>query len=248
MPLSGQNRPPPVVGYTTKDTTQGKFYVLGAGFEGVTGSMDINDLLTGFEGTDYDEDGNFVNTASQVQIPDGAGFIAYYFLNNAWDAANNKEVKGWADALGDVAHIDITPGVAFWAKSVKADSSLTVSGAVPEENSSTVSCPVGFAIRANIFPVSTKLNTKGISSEDIVGVDYDESGNFTQTASQIQVYDGTGFIPYYYLNNAWDAANNKEVAGWADALGDYAADVDINVGEGFWTKGVSGAFTLKFQK
>ena len=48
--------------------------------------MDINDLLTGFEGTDYDDDRNFVNTAAQVQIPDGAGFIAYYYLNNAWDA------------------------------------------------------------------------------------------------------------------------------------------------------------------
>lgn len=41
--------------------------------------MDINDLLTGFEGTDYDDDRNFVNTAAQVQIPDGAGFIAYYY-------------------------------------------------------------------------------------------------------------------------------------------------------------------------
>ena len=89
--------------------------------------MDINDLLTGFEGTDYDDDRNFVNTAAQVQIPDGAGFIAYYYLNNAWDATNKKEVAGWADALGDYARDgNIKVGEGFWTKGVSKAFTLTL--------------------------------------------------------------------------------------------------------------------------
>ena len=81
----------------------------------------------------------------------------------------------------------------------------------------------------------------------VVGVDFDEEGAFRNTAAQIQVPAAVGYDTYYYLNNAWSTETGTEVAGWADAAGDLASGV-IPAAQGFWTKGVSGAFNLKFIK
>lgn len=91
------------------------------------------------------------------------------------------------------------------------------------------------------------MHVNGLVS-GLAGVDYDDGGTWLTTAPQIQVPNTAGgYTLYYYLNNAWDTVNNKEVAGWADDVGNLVSGV-IPAAQGFWTKGVSASFTLRFTK
>ena len=236
-----------IVGYTSKEAPQGKFIILGVQFEGVAGGVKINDLISGVVGVDFDEEGAFRNTAAQIQVPAAVGYDTYYYLNNAWSTETETEVAGWADAAGDLTDAELMPGVAIWCKSVGGDADASVAGAVPAEDEATIACPTVFALRANVFPMDIVLNSGKMSSVDVKGVDFDEEGSFRDTATQIQVPATVGYDTYYYLNNAWSTETGTEVAGWADAAGDLASGV-IPAAQGFWTKGVSGAFNLKFIK
>jgi len=242
------------VGYTSKEAAQGKFLIIGAQFEGVAdGNMKINDLVSGVQGVDYDNENAFQTTAAQIQIPITGGYDIYYYLNDGWyqDAQGNDAYKaGWCDQYGVLVDDEFTPGVAAWFKSVPGDGTATVSGAVSEESAKTVDCPAGFALRANTFPITVTLNTAAMTSEDIVGVDYDSGNVFQSTAPQIQIPIPGGYEIYYYLNDGWyqDAQGNDAYkAGWCDQYGVLSSDT-ISAGQGFWTKGVTGTFTLKFTK
>lgn len=244
--------PASVVGYTAKEAEQGKFLIIGAQFEGVTdGTMKINGLVTGVEGVDYDDDEVFRTTAAQIQVPVPGGYTIYYYLNDGYDLVKDDgtTAPGWCDGAGNLIEAEFTPGVAAWFKSVPADGSATIAGAVANERYKTVDCPVGFALRANTFPVTTTLNTTGMTSEDIVGVDYDDDEAFRNTASQIQVPVTGGYTIYYYLNDGYDLEKDDGTTapGWCDGAGNLVSTA-IPAGQGFWTKGVTGAFTLKFTK
>ena len=88
-----------------------------------------------------------------------------------------------------------------------------------------------------------------MTSSDIVGVDYDESETFKDTAPQIQIPSEAGYDVYYYLNDGWYMDGEKEAykPGWCDSYG-VLVDAEIPVMQGIWTKGVTGAFTLTFTK
>ena len=242
-----------IVGYTQKDAAQGKFLIIGAGFEAVKGGMAINDIVSGVEGVDYGDGIEFVNLAAQIQVPNGVGYNTYYYLNDGWfdDGTEEGDVKpGWCDGVGNIVDDEITPGIAAWFKSVPRDGSATVSGAVPSEATIDVDCPTGFALRANAFPCNVSLNSDKITSANIVGVDYGDGIEFVNTAVQIQVPNGVGYDTYYYLNDGWfdDGTEEGDVKpGWCDGVGNIV-DASIPAGQGFWTKGVAGAFTLTFTK
>ena len=241
-----------VVGYTAKEAAQGKFLIIGAQFEDVqSGKMPINGLITGVEGVDFDDAYVFQTTAAQIQIPVEGGYNIYYYLNDGYDLVKDDGTTGagWCDADGNLTTDEITPGVAMWFKSVPAAGSATVSGAVSELSESTVDCPQNFALRAQIFPINTALNGGGMTSANIVGVDFDDAYAFQQTAPQIQVPIEGGYNIYYYLNDGYDLVKDDGTtgAGWCDADGNLTTDT-IAAGQGFWTKGVTGAFTLKFTK
>ena len=155
-----------VVGYTQKDAAQGKFLIIGAGFEAVKGGTAINDIVSGVEGVDYGDGIEFVNLAAQIQIPAAVGYDTYYYLNDGWfdDGTEEGGIKaGWCDGDGNLVDAEITPGVAAWFKSVPGDASATIAGAVPADASKEVACPTGFALRANTFPVTVTLNSDKIS-------------------------------------------------------------------------------------
>ena len=84
----------------------------------------------------------------------------------------------------------------------------------------------------------------------VQGVDYDEDSLFVTTAAQIQIPSATGgYKTYYYLNDGYDTVKDDgtTAAGWCDSDGNLVSTT-IPAGQGFWTKGVSGKFTLKFSK
>ena len=242
-----------IVGYTTKSAAQGKFIIMGAQFEGVAGGTKINDLVSGVTGVDWDADDLFTATAAQIQVPAAAGYTTYYYLNDGWydDGSELGAYKpGWCNSSGSIVDDELTPGIAVWFKNVQGDANATVSGAVPNTDSADVSCPIAFALRANVYPIEVALNSDKISSADIVGVDWDADDAFTATAAQIQVPAAAGYTTYYYLNDGWYDDGSESGAykpGWCNSSGSIVSDV-IPAAQGFWTKGVSGVFTLTFKK
>ena len=262
------------VGYMSKDLSKGVFTILGVQFESVEGDMDINKLITGLTGVDYDEDGDFTKTAPHIQVPNaGGGYDLYYYLNDGYyiNEKGEEDYKpGWCDSLGTIAGNTeagalvsgvLTPGVAIWTKSIGLDEPVTQAGQVTNTDELGVECPTVFALRAHMLPIGFNLNDETkVAFEGLKGADYDENGDFTKTAPHIQVPNaGGGYDLYYYLNDGYYINEKGEEAykpGWCDSLGTIAGDTEagalvsgnILAGQGFWTKGVSGTFTIKFKK
>ena len=84
----------------------------------------------------------------------------------------------------------------------------------------------------------------------LTGVDYDDANIWQTTAAQIQVPSANGYTTYRYLNDGYYEDENGAEAyapGWCDGFGNLVSEV-IPAAQGFWTKGVQGAFTLTFTK
>lgn len=260
------------VGYQTKDCEKGKFYILGFQFEGTDGSMDINKLLSGFAGVDYDEDGAFTKTAPQIQIPNGVGYDVYYYLNDGYyiDEEGNDQTKaGWCDEVGTIAGneaagalvgADLTPGVAAWVKDTSEAGTFVQAGQVSSDATVEVTTPAKFSLRANVLPVGFDLNdSEKVTYSGITGVDYDETGAFTKTAPQLQVPNGIGYDVYYYLNDGYyidENGDEQTKPGWCDEVGTIAGNEAagalvsgiVPAGQGFWAKGVGSEFKMIFKK
>ena len=240
-----------IVGYTGKEAAQGKFIILGAQFEEVAGGTSVNGLISGVEGVNYDAGEAFMKTAPPVQIPAVAGYTTLYYLNDGWYDDNGADgfKAGWCDSNGVLVDTALTPGVALWAKVAGADATINVSGAVSSDDSADVSCPATFALRSNVFPMAVGVNTEKMSSADIVGVNYDSAEAFMATAPQVQIPAAAGYTTLYYLNDGWYDDNGADgfKAGWCDSNG-VLVDTVVPAAQGFWTKGVTGSFTLTFKK
>ena len=244
-----------VVGYDTKESVDNKFYIVGIQFQGIDGSMKIDGLVEGTKGVDYDGDGAWMSTASQLQVPSAGGYTTYYYLNDGWydnGTADGDYKPGWCDFRGEITADEFTPGVSVWFKSKTGDCTFTQAGQVPQEDTATVDCAASvFSLKANVFPVSFALNDAlKASFEGIVGVDYDDGGAWMKTAPQIQIPSEGGYDTYYYLNDGWydnGTADGDYKAGWCDFRGEIV-DVTVPAGQGFWVKPVTGAFSIKFTK
>ena len=242
-----------IVGYTAKDVEQGKFTLLSAQFDKVGGGRAINDLLSGVEGVDFGDGRAFLNTAAQIQVFNGVGYDFYYYLNDAWfdNGTVDGDVKaGWADSAGNLVDAEFDEGAGFWLKSPSSAATPSIAGQVNEADTATVSCSSGFQLVANVFPMAITMNGASMTSSDIKGVDFGDGRAFLSTATQMQVFNGVGYDFYYYLNDAWfdnGTVDGDVKAGWADSAGNLVDNI-IPAMAGFWTKGTSGAFTLKFTK
>ena len=242
---------PPVVGYATDTVAQGKFVIKSLGFEGVAdGSTDVNDILKGFTGVDFDEKLDFQKTAPQIQVLNaaGTGYTIYYYLNDGY-VDEETLVEGWCDGAGNLVDLDIASGTAFWVMVPGGDTATTAAGAVSNESSVDINVAANkFALLGNAFPIAVTLNGAAFTSEDIVGVDFDEKLNFQKTAPQIQVLNaaGTGYTVYYYLNDGY-VDDYTLVEGWCDGAGNLVSDATIGVGAGFWIKSPA-AMTATFNK
>ena len=116
---------------------------------------------------------------------------------------------------------------------------------------------VGYAtsqeIAANTFSLGTTpflaVGSDLVKVQDMLvpnGVTAPSFSNRTQ-ALQLQVWNGTGYTMYYYVNDAYIEASDEEVTGWADKGGDYVGQTTTDVNYGFWVRSQGGeAGTLTF--
>jgi hypothetical protein len=201
-----------IVGYSNKEAAQGKFIILGAQFDNVDGARKLNGLVSGVEGVYYDDDNIFWTTAAQVQIPSVNGYDTYYYLADGWYDDNGKDgyKQGWCNGDGVLVDAELTPAVAHWLRSTPGNAVANVAGAVPDEASVDVSCPVVFALRANAFPMPITINSDTMTSDNIIGVMYDDGNAFWTTAPQLQVPSVNGYDTYYYLTDGWYDDNGSD--------------------------------------
>ena len=237
------------MGYATDTVAQGKFVIKSLGFENVSdASTDVNDILTGFTGVDYDENFDFWKTAPQISVLNAVGgYDTYYYLNDGY-VDDETFVEGWCDSAGTIVDLNITPGTAFWVKVPGDDAATTAAGAVSNEPSVDIDVPANkFTLLGNAFPIAVTLNGTAFTSDDIVGVDYDDNFNFWKTAPQISVLNAVGgYDTYYYLNDGY-VDDETFVKGWCDSAGTLVTDTTIGVGAGFWIKS-GAAMTATFNK
>ena len=96
---------------------------------------------------------------------------------------------------------------------------------------------------ANYLPIALDVNDdKQVTFEGIIGVDYDDYDEFLSTAPQIQVWNGSEYSKFYYLN-----AHSGNDAGWCDDWGDPVEET-IPAGRGFWLWAKTGAVNVMFTK
>ena len=94
--------------------------------------------------------------------------------------------------------------------------------------------------------VKTEATALDSIMSNVPGVNWDEEGTFVNTATILQVFNGTTYNTYYYLNDG-AISETETKAGWCDARGEIT-NVEIPVGQGFWVKPTTGAFTITFKK
>lgn len=81
--------------------------------------IDLNSdtmLVKGIQGVDYDEDNDFRDTATQIQVPsDNGGYKTYYYLNDGY-IDDDTYKAGWCDADGIYVNDVIPISQGFWTK------------------------------------------------------------------------------------------------------------------------------------
>ena len=232
-----------IVGYTTQAVGANKYAMIGVQFEGISnsdGEIAINDFITGdFAATDYDDQDEFLDTATEIQVWEGSGYTHYYYLN-----AHGDYATGWCDDWGDYTEDTLLPGTAVWFWAKTGACNVTTPGQVFSEDDTEITCKEAkYTMVANFMPVELDLNNSDqVTFDGLIGTDYDDMDEFLETASEIQLWEGSGYTHYYYLN-----AHSDYATGWCDDWGDYLTDT-IPVGRGFWAWAKTGTYKFCFKK
>ena len=213
-----------IVGYQGSNIKGGLYYMLTASFDSTKGDgtgIAVKDLVTG--DIPY-------GTEMQVRRPEG-DYDIYTYIDEAFDAEATDPalefVPGWADGVGDLATVKVTPGQTFWLKS-ETDCRVTIAGAILSDVSKTVTVNAGiFSMIGNAYPVDVNPNSiawTGLTVND-----------------ELQVrLDAGDYDVYKYTDEAFDASATDPalefVPGWADGLGDLVSTSILKAGRGAWIK------------
>jgi len=238
------------VGYTSKDVTAGKFYLIGTQFDKAgsdsAGSIDMNDLIklsSSIEAGLYDDD---FATAPKISVMNAAGgYESYYYISDGTD--DNDDELGydcWCDAGGyeleDSAKLALGKG--FWFSSPSTSGTITTAGQVSEMASATLEFPANkFTILCNPYPVAVALQS--LTTSATPGL-YDDD---FATAPKISVMNAAGgYESYYYISDGTDDNDDElGINAWCDGGGYELDGTQIDAGAAFWISApVAGSVTF----
>ena len=212
----------------------------------------------------------------QIMDADGH-YEYYFYVTNARYKDENGQTAykpGWCYETGALALESnakgkgmLTPGAAaVWFCDPNNDErTITTAGGVRNADVE-IECQTGWRLRGPSIPATFNLNdSEQVSYIDIdntVSIDWqaptaDRPDTFQPYAPQIQIMDADGHYEYYfYVTNARYKDENGQTAykpGWCYETGALALESNakgkgvVDVNYGFWLKGVSKAFTMKFK-
>ena len=239
------------VGYTTKEVTAGKYYLIGTQFDkaGTTtaGRVDMNDLIKlsselapGLYSDDF-------ATAPQISVLTAAGgYTPFYYISDGTDDTDaDLGYAAWCDADGYelTEEMKLELGKGFWFYSPTSSGTLTTIGQVSDAASTTLSFTVGkYSIFCNPYPVAVSLQSLTTSATP------GAYGDDFATAPQISVLTAVGgYTPYYYISDGTDETDaDLGYNAWCDADGYELSGAQIDAGAAFWiySPTTSGSITF----
>ena len=232
-----------IVGYQNFDIKAGKWYLIGAQFQTLSGTaIDLQDFiksenLTPGE-TEYDEN------APTIKKYDGSGYVTYVYSSGN-DMGDEFDPPAWLDNGGDpAANININVGESVWFMA-KSDASISVAGQVVSAGAKDVTLVANkWNLLANPYPEAFELNGDKFDCSNLVpgGNEYDTS------APTLKVYDGSGYVTYVYASEN-DMGDEFDPPQWLDNGGD-PTEVSVASGAGIWLmyKNSAESLTVKFTK
>jgi hypothetical protein len=245
------------VGYTTKDVAQDAYVLTAVQFETTDQQNKLSTLVkTSDAGTTaWDGDDNvpgWYNNAMTLMVPKATGgYDYYYYAADGYDEANDAEYAGWCDMYGYIQpNVTLTTGLGVWFKgTASGNETITMSGQVLSDDTTTTSVGSGYTIIANPYPIAADLQDVATTASAATAWDGDDNvPGWYDNAPTIMIPKTTGgYDYYYYAQDGYDEANDSEYAGWCDMYGYIQKNVTIPVTSGIWFKN-DAASTVTFSK
>ena len=225
-----------VVGYvSTANVQAGKFYLIAQHFQTCSGAtVDLQDFITSSDmqgGTDDDNSPN-------LKLWDGSGYVDYSFYSE--DMFGEENVWGQGEIAADPVPVSLGEGAFLKTKN---NCTITVAGSVAPADEMNVPLVSGkFNLIANPYPVSFDLNGNKVAWADaIVG------GTSDDNSPNIKMWDGSGYVDYYFYSE--DMFGEENVWGQGEIAAD-PGEAMVAAGKGFFMKysTPTANVNLKFSK
>ena len=206
-------------------------------FEGVDGNDALlSNLISGdYTAVEFDDDGNYIDTAPQLLVPTASGYDYYYYINFEGETF-------WFDfnAGGPDEGTPIAAGTGIWFKQSGEDCPVTFAGQVISDSSLPVNASKDvWSLVSNPYPIAFEVS--GVSYSGLKGVDFDDDGAYVDTAPQMLVPTKDGYDYFYYINFEGESFWFDFNAGGPDE------GAVVPVGSGFWFKAATDV-TITFTK
>ena len=182
----------------------------------------------------------FVQSMTLMVPKATGGYDYYYYAADGYDEANDAEYAGWCDKFGYIQpDVTLTTGLGVWFKgSTSSSETITMSGQVLSDDTTTTSVGSGYTIVANPYPIAVDLQDVATAASGATAWEGDDNvAGWYNNAPTIMVPKATGgYDYYYYAADGYDEANDSEYAGWCDKFGYIQKNVTIPVTTGIWFK------------
>jgi len=178
-----------------------------------------------------------------IQIWSGSGYTPYYFFAEAYsEDYGTTYANVWADESQIILNKTVIPGTSIWFKDPNEACTLTTAGQVVSAATKVVTLAANqWVLIANPYPESVELNSSKVDWSGLT------AGTDALSAPVIQVWNGTGFTPYYYFSEAYSEDYGTTYSNvWADES-QIKTSIAITPGQGFFVKSTTGA-TVTFTK
>jgi len=220
-----------IVGYVSKSLTEGKWYLIGAGFEGVGGTMDIQQFVSGLTP---------VESYSETDCPtiqywdaDEETLVSLVYTSISVDPDTFDVAPGWADLEGMKSTLEVKPGFTCWIQLPEGygDAAITIAGQVSTLSSTSAEIGLTWKLMGNPYPTATKFNDGKMDSSALTAV---ESYSETDCAT-IQYWDDSEetLVSLVYTSISVDPDTFDVAPGWADLEG-MKSTVELGPCTGFW--------------
>jgi len=247
-----------VVGYINQTIAGNSFFPAGnVMINGSDSSQTNGSINTCYSGlVSSPNDPPYSSTNSQLYVWNGAGYVTYYYFNqadcNTW-WGDTAHVAGFYTAGGDYCPAKLPAGSASFIYNNSASSTVltTVGNVLQGTNISTI--VTGYNLLSLKQPISTNVCVSGYGLPSNLTSSPNDPPTFSANDT-LYLWSGNGpsasFVTYYYFNqadcNTWWGDTTHQ-AGFYTAGGNYAPNPAVNQGFFLYHNGAPITWTNVYQ-